>query len=68
VISVSMGADIPMISYGRALFLIGCKRISLRVGPCQVPAKASAPQAPWGAPWFVAPQGISGGESRFKSH
>jgi hypothetical protein len=37
------------------------------VVPCQVTAKASAPQASWGVPWFVALQGISSGESGLQS-
>ena len=37
------------------------------VVPCQITAKVSAPQTPWRVPWFVAPQGISGGDSRFKA-
>jgi hypothetical protein len=62
-----MGADFPMIPHESAVFSSSCKRISLRVVPCHVPAKASVPQAPWGMPWFVAPQGISGGGSGFKT-
>jgi len=33
----------------------------------QVTAKASAPQTPWCVPWFVAPQGITGGDGVVKS-
>ena len=51
----------PMISRKSALFSSSCKLISLRGVPCQVTAKAFAPQALWGVPGFVAPQGISGG-------
>ena len=29
--------------------------------PYQVTAKVSASQTPWCVPWFVAPQGLSGG-------
>ena len=68
VISASMGADFPMIPHESTLFSRGCKPTFLGVVPCQVPAKASAPQTPWCMPWFVAPQGISGGDSGFKSH
>jgi hypothetical protein len=47
VISASIGADFLMILRESALFSSGCKLISLRVVPCRVPAKASAPQVPW---------------------
>ena len=33
----------------------------------QVTAKVSAPQTQCGVPWFVAPQGRLGGDSRVKS-
>jgi hypothetical protein len=56
-----------MIHHESTLFSRGCKLISLRIVPCQVTAKVSAPQATWSVPWFVAPQGILGGESEFKS-
>jgi hypothetical protein len=59
-----MGADFPMILHESALFSSGCKLISLRVAPCQVTAKASAP---WCVPWFVAPQGISRGTGDAKA-
>jgi hypothetical protein len=49
-----MGADLPMILHESALFSRGCKRIPLRVVPCQVTAKASASQAPWGVPRKLA--------------
>jgi len=35
--------------------------------PDQVTAKVSAPQTPWCVPWFVAPQGMSGGDGMVKS-
>jgi hypothetical protein len=40
--------------------------MQLRVVPCRAMVKASVPQAPWGMPWFVAPQGISEGDRMFK--
>ena len=59
----SMHAENPLaILHQNTVFSSSCKLISLRVVPWQVTAKASAPQAPWGMPWFVALQGISGRE------
>jgi hypothetical protein len=46
VMSVSMGADFPMVPRASALFSRACKPISLRVVPCQATTKASTPQAP----------------------
>ena len=43
VISASMGADFPMLHRESALFSRGCQLSSLRVIPCYVTAKASAP-------------------------
>jgi hypothetical protein len=65
VISASMSADFPMILHESALFSRGCTTTSLEVVPCQVTAKASAPQAPGYVPWFVPPQGLSGRNSGF---
>jgi hypothetical protein len=67
-ISASLGADFPMVHHESDLFSRGCKLMSLRVVPCQVTAKASAPQAPWGVPWFVALQGIFRGKGVVESH
>jgi len=64
--SASMGADFLMISRESALFSSSCKLMKLRVVPCRAMVKASVPQAPWGMPWFVAPQGISEGDRMFK--
>jgi hypothetical protein len=50
-----------MIPRESALFSRAWKRTSLGIVPYQGTAKASAPQTPWGVPWFVAPQGILGG-------
>src|SRR6266702_843906 len=63
-----MHADLRTIPHESALFSRGCNLVSLRVVPCQVTAKVSAPQAPWGVPWFVAPQEISSWERGLKSH
>jgi hypothetical protein len=68
VISASMGIDFPMTPRESTLFSRACKPISLGIVPFQVTAKTSAPQIPWCVPWFVTLQGISGGDSRLKSH
>ena len=46
VISASMGADFPMKPRESTLFSRVCEPSSLGIVPCQVTAKASAPQAP----------------------
>src|SRR5438067_12131015 len=63
-----MGAHFPRMPRESALFSRAWKRTSLGIVPYQGTATASAPQTPWGVPWFVAPQGISGGDSRITSH
>src|SRR4029453_14353391 len=68
VMSASMGADFPVIPHESILFSRGCKPAFLGIVPYQVTGKASASQTPGCVPWFVAPQGISGGNSRLKSH
>ena len=67
-IAASIGEDFWMILHESALFSRACKITSLGIGSYQDTAKASAPQAPWGVPGCVAPQGISGGEREFKSY
>jgi hypothetical protein len=42
-----MGADFPMIPSESTVFSRACKPISLWAVPCQITAKASAPQVPW---------------------
>jgi len=68
VISASMGVDFSMIPRESALCSSVCKPASLRIVPYWVTAQASVAQAPWSMPWFVAPQGISGGGSESESH
>ena len=60
-IAAHIGADFPMIPRESALFSGVCKPASLGVVLCQATTKASTPQATWGVPWCVAPQGISVG-------
>ena len=50
-----------MIPHESALFSRACKPTSLGIVSYQVTAKVSAPQTSWCVPWFVTPQGISGG-------
>jgi hypothetical protein len=67
-LSASMGADFPMIPHESALFSSVYKPTSQGIVPSQVTAKASVPQVSWGMPWFVAPQGIAGGDGMVESH
>ena len=53
-----MGADFPMIPRESALFSRGCKLSSLRVVPCSVTGKASAPQVPWFVPCLWLQNGV----------
>src|SRR5215217_7058329 len=50
VISARRDADFPMIPHENTVFARGCKPTSLGIIPCQITAKASAPQTPGGVP------------------
>src|SRR5687767_14996601 len=63
-----MHGDLRMIPRESALFSGACKPTSQGIVPYHATAKVPAPQIPWCVSWFMAPQEISGGRQKVKSH